>query len=69
MLIDSVLQMISDFESKSIYILVSIKDIKEERLLSEYGMQVIGKYELYVKWLAEFVHNRKKINSRVVTAS
>ena len=65
-IIDAVWQTISSFEARFIYFLISTEDASEEKFLSEYGMQVISKYELYVKWLTKFVDNRKKINSRVV---
>ena len=67
-IIDAVWQTISSFEARFIYFLISTEDASEEKFLSEYGMQVISKYELYVKWLTKFVDNRKKINSRVVNA-
>ena len=65
-IIDAVWQTISSFETRSIYFLISTEYAIEEKFLSEYGMQVISKYELYVKWLTKFVDNRKKINSRVI---
>ena len=49
-----------------IYVLISVDDMKTEGLVLEYGLQVVTEYELSIKWLAEFVDNGKKINSRIV---
>ena len=65
-IIDSVFQVISSFKNRSIYVLISVDDIKTEGLVLEYGLQVATEYELSIKWLAKFVDNGKKINSRIV---
>lgn len=65
-IIDSVFQMIFSFKNRSIYVLISVDDMKTEGLVLEYGLQVVTEYELSIKWLAEFVDNGKKINSRIV---
>ena len=65
-IIDSVFQVISSFKNRSIYVLISVDDIRTEDLVLEYGLQVATEYELSIKWLAKFVDNGKKINSRIV---
>jgi len=65
-IVDSIFQMISSFKNRSIYVLISVDDIKTEGLVLEYGLQVATEYELSIKWLAKFVDNGKKLNSRIV---
>ena len=67
-LIDSILKMISSFNNRTIYLLVSGEYTKVEGVLLESGLQIVAEYDLSIKWLANFIDNRKNLKSRILNA-
>ena len=67
-LMDSILKMIYSFNNRSIYLLISGEATKIESLLLESGLQFVAEYDLSIKWLANFIDDRKKLKSRILNA-